>query len=296
VNTQFTRSILPAMLLTHVLLSAGSSNAAASDPRIKTVVYDPNVIVEITAGKFPVLIELPFGESPVAVVSDGNGNEETKKTWDISYKKGESFVFVQPLSSAKAAQLIIRSNKNSYLFDLIPESKAGIQAKDRVAKVVMVMPPPQFKAEELEVLSQAVAKVREEKAKASTAMEAKATDAVENACPSPMRRNEKYTLEVVKEGSDIRPREVFDDGRMTYMRFPNNLSIPVVYKSTPGAEDERLVNTHMVCDYLVLHGVAKLWNLRLGSAMLGVFNEDFDVEGIPPPRESTLEGKARVLK
>lgn len=290
--------------LLFAVIMLASATTFAADPRVKIVTFDPASIIEVIAGKFPVLIELPAGETPVAVVSDGNGNDESKKTWDISFKKGESFVVVQPLAAAKPAQLIIRAAKNSYLFDLIPDFKAGIQTKERVAKVIIQAPPPKFSREELDLLTLAIARVREEKTRPKVTDDAPTQKAAASApatpatpaCTVPPRRNEKYTLEVVKVGADISPRDVFDDGRMTYMRFPNNLPVPVVYRSIPGQEDERLVNTHMQCDFLVLHGVAPLWNLRLGTSMVGVFNEDFDEEGIAPAKGSAVAGVERMLK
>ena len=54
----------------------------------------------------------------------------------------------------------------------------------------------------------------------------------------------------------MRPREAFDDGRFTYLKFPNNIEIPAIYRAVPGAKDEWLVNSHREGDFVVLHAVA----------------------------------------
>ena len=87
-------------------------------------------------------------------------------------------------------------------------------------------------------------------------------------------------MQIVKEDVVIRPKEVFDDGVFTWFLFPKSQSVPVLYKSVPGTKEESVVNFHMEGDYLVAHGTAALWNLRLGGSLVGVFNDSFDPTGL----------------
>lgn len=107
-------------------------------------------------------------------------------------------------------------------------------------------------------------------------------------------RNRHYTMQIVKDNVDIKPREAWDDGKFTYMRFPRNLVLPVIYKSTLGSQEETLVNFHVENDGLVvLHGVSPLWNLRYNDNLIGVFNESFTAEGPALPNQG---GVRRVMK
>lgn len=89
-------------------------------------------------------------------------------------------------------------------------------------------------------------------------------------------------MELVNTSVDIRPLRVFDDGKFTYFYFPNNTDIPVIYESSPGSKEEWLTNFHKAKDgAIVLHKIAKQWNLRLDKAIIGVFNDGFSSSGYP---------------
>lgn len=107
-------------------------------------------------------------------------------------------------------------------------------------------------------------------------------------------RNANYTMQVVTETVDIRPREAFDDGRFTWLLFPRNQEVPTVYKSVPGTKEEVIVNSHMEGDYLVLHAVAPLWNLRLAGSTVGVFNEAYDAMGASSENKTVFPNIVRV--
>lgn len=91
-----------------------------------------------------------------------------------------------------------------------------------------------------------------------------------------------YSMELVNTTVDIRPMRVFDDGKFTYFYFPENTDIPAIYEATPGSHDEWLTNFHKAEDgAIVVHGIAKQWNLRLDKAIIGVFNDGFKTSGYP---------------
>jgi type IV secretion system protein VirB9 len=241
------------------------------DPRIRHVLYTGEVAVELRVGRYPTLIELRPEEAIVDVACDGN--ETTPRTWNLVWRVGRSYIFIEPRVGAEAAGLTIKTTQHSYVFDLVPDLLASLFDPARTAKLVVELPesPTQLKEHS-----------------AALAVEERERN------NQPVRRNDRYSLEVVHEVEDVRPREVFDDGRFTYMRFPNNLPIPAIYLGTVGASSERLINSHMEGDYVVLEGLATLWNLRFGGSLLGVFNERFEVEGVPPVDGSTVPGVTRV--
>ena len=49
-------------------------------------------------------------------------------------------------------------------------------------------------------------------------------------------------------------------------------------------------------DLLVVDRVSRRLMLRSGSAVVGVWNEAFDLEGVPPDGGTTVPGVQRVLK
>jgi len=246
--------------------------ALGADPRIRHILYHEDAVVRLKVGPYPTLVELAPGEAILDVACDGK--QPNPKTWDIVWRAGQDYLFVEPHAGARPAGMTVKTARHSYVFDLVPDLALSLFDPARTAKLVVELP------EDADALGQRV-----------TAAELQQRERGYR----PLRRNDRYSLEVVHELEDVRPRDVFDDGRFTYMRFPNNLAIPAIYRSVPGTKSERLVNSHMEGDFVVLEGLARLWNLRIGGTVLGVFNENYDAQGMPPAGGTTVPGVTREL-
>jgi type IV secretion system protein VirB9 len=113
------------------------------------------------------------------------------------------------------------------------------------------------------------------------------------AAPAPVNSN--YSIAEGAASQDILPTLIFDDGRFTYLRFPNNREVPAVFHVFADGS-ETLVNARMEGDLLVVDRVSRRLMLRAGSAVIGVWNEAFDPDGIPPDHGTTAPGVQRDLK
>jgi type IV secretion system protein VirB9 len=71
--------------------------------------------------------------------------------------------------------------------------------------------------------------------------------------------------------------------------------VPAVFHVL-GDGSETLVNARMEEDLLVVDRVSRRLMLRSGSAVVGVWNEAFDLDGVPPDGGTTVPGVQRVLK
>ncbi|MCK7497170.1 MAG: TrbG/VirB9 family P-type conjugative transfer protein [Comamonadaceae bacterium] len=67
--------------------------------------------------------------------------------------------------------------------------------------------------------------------------------------------------------------------------FPGNREVPAVFHVL-GDGSETLVNARMEDDLLVVDRVSRRLMLRAGSAVVGVWNEAFDLDGVPPARRA----------
>ena len=103
--------------------------------------------------------------------------------------------------------------------------------------------------------------------------------------------NSNYSIAEGAGSQDIVPTLVFDDGRFTYFRFPNNREVPAVFHVL-GDGSETLVNARMEDDLLVVDRVSRRLMLRAGSAVVGVWNEAFDLDGLPPTDGTTVRWRA----
>ena len=111
----------------------------------------------------------------------------------------------------------------------------------------------------------------------------------------PQVLNTSYSIAEGKASEDIVPALVFDDGRFTYFRFPRNREVPAVFHVL-GDGSETLVNARMEDDLLVVDRVSRRLMLRAGSAVVGVWNEAFDLDGVPPGGGTTVPSVQRALK
>jgi type IV secretion system protein VirB9 len=276
--------LLP-IFLTLVVAATGVSGACAADPfsavydrstRVQRVEYKENLVVQVAGySNTPFFIEFNPDEPLGDVATPADAPYEV-------VKKG-SRLFIRPLSTPREVTTILVTTKSrSYVIDLVGGAPQAF--KDRVSKVVFSYPTatassmlvggPPASPSELHVAS-------------STTTTAEASNGY---------RNDAYSMQVVSETVDIRPREAFDDGRFTWFKFPNNIEIPTIYKSQPGSGEEWLVSSHRDGEYIVMHGVAPLWNFRLGGSVLGIFNDSYEPEGVPPKRGTTVPGLERVVK
>ncbi len=111
----------------------------------------------------------------------------------------------------------------------------------------------------------------------------------------PQVMNTQYSIAEGSGSQDIVPTLVYDDGRFTYLRFPGNREVPAVFHVL-GDGSETQVNARMEDDLLVVDRVSRRLMLRAGSAVVGLWNEAFDLDGRPPGDGTTVPGVQRVLK
>jgi type IV secretion system protein VirB9 len=242
--------------------------------RVQRVAYQDNLILRIAGfPNSPLVIEL-HPDEPISDVA-------SPEAAPVEIVRKGSRLFARVLSAPKEPVTVLVTTKTrSYVFDFVAGTPA--QHKDRVSKVVFSYPAPPAP---VPAPTQAAAP---EKARFERAQD------VEPVVSG--YRNNNYSLQVVSETVDIRPREAFDDGRFTWFKFPNNIEIPAIYRSIPGSKEEWLVNSHRHGDYVVLHAVSALWTFRLGGSVLGVFNDSYEPDGVPPSGGTTVLGLERGIK
>lgn len=113
--------------------------------------------------------------------------------------------------------------------------------------------------------------------------------------------NWSYSMQIGKNSKNIAPINVYDDGRFTYLKFDGNKDIPTAFLVSED-KTEHIIDSHLDSsipkgniDILVLHKVNSEFVLRLGDAVIGIYNEDFDPVGIPPIDGSTVNGLEREI-
>lgn len=265
------------ILIAVLLAVATSANAGYyDDSRIRQVVSNEltPIGIEFVVGQ-PLVVELPNDQQILDVAF--SGLDDWRNEFEVSKKSNRLFIKAIDKNS-RARTAVITTADHSYVLDLAPSRKAVQLSKLIIKNASPVTAEPEiFAPAKIEVKDKIIG------------------DGIPQTKATPVL-NRNYTMQIVKETVDIRPREAWDDGRFTYMRFPNNIAFPTAYRSVPGTKEEALVSYHVENnDVLVLHGISPLWNLRLGGSVIGVYNDKYDAVGAATP-DATTTGAVRELK
>jgi type IV secretion system protein VirB9 len=278
-------------------LVAGSSPVLSqdADPRLKEVFYDPQAVVTIPVKRGVVThIVLDPGEA-ITDVGSGVGADCSKPeaSWCIAAQAGSRNIFVKPKSTAGTPNnlaVVTDKRTHAFRFVLLPEGdprqpifRLSVKVATPYAAAAPVVRTPEPAAAPV-LLPQAVEPV----VPAADLIAERLT-----AAPAPVNSN--YAIAEGVASQDIVPTLIFDDGRFTYLRFPNNREVPAVFHVL-GDGSETLVNARMEGDLLVVDRVSRRLMLRAGAAVVGIWNEAFDPDGIPPDHGTTAPGVQRDLK
>ncbi len=262
------------LLISLLLASLNAHADYYDDSRIRNVVSneDKPIAVEVAAGQ-PVIVEFDNDEvvDDVAV----SGLDDWKSQWEI-VKRGHRLFIKLQAKTMQPRTAVITTKSHSFVLDLKPVADKDKRAY--LSKLTVSSRPAVQSQERTEIFA-------DEKIIGEPKMPV--------VIPPPPYKNTSYTMQIVKEQADIRPREAWDDGKFTYLRFPKNLVVPAIYRSVPGSKEETLINSHVEDDGLVvLHGISPQWNLRLGGSVIGVFNEKYDAVGATVAPTSTNSQRA----
>jgi len=277
-----------AVALTSMSALATQVPGYRGDSRVRQVLYDENEVVQVTTQRGAgTQIVLGAGEHIERVGMGDSGEVEgcgrapsadrtdaPEPDWKISACKGDSDIFLKPGSHAHNTNLIVHTDRHDYAFDLVVLPSTLTGSEDAMYRVTF--------------------SYRDELAAHDAARTEAHLIAQREAAPV-ARRNLAYTRQAVPGSDDIVPSAMWDDGRFTYVEIPGNRKIPSVFRV---AEDgsEHVPDKHMEADRIVLHEVARRWVLRLGNEAVELWNNAYDLNGVPPVDGTTVPGVARTLK
>ncbi|MGI9296088.1 MAG: TrbG/VirB9 family P-type conjugative transfer protein [Pseudomonadales bacterium] len=111
----------------------------------------------------------------------------------------------------------------------------------------------------------------------------------------PIPRNWNYSMNKTKGADHIAPAKVFDDGLFTYLEYPRNRPIPAFFVVDSTGQESRVV-PHMDGDLAVIERLAKQIILRRGKAVVGIWNDSYDFDGVSAENGVTVRGFERRLR
>jgi type IV secretion system protein VirB9 len=264
----------------------------APDPRLREVVYDPRAVVTVPVKRGVVTLVVLDPDESITEVAAGLGGDCAKAdaAWCVAAQPGGRNLFVKAKSSASAANnLAVVTDRRTHTFRFVVLAEGD--PKPPVYRLVVKAPPRPAPAARLAVREDVPVVALPVVPPPPPPQQVVA----DRLLAKPQVMNTQYSIAEGTGSQDIVPTLVYDDGRFTYLRFPGNREVPAVFHVL-GDGSETLVNARMEDDLLVVDRVSRKLMLRAGSAVVGLWNEAFDLDGRAPGDGTTVPGVQRVLK
>ena len=284
--------------LTMLVACAVSSNlfaqthAKPTDLRIREVVYDPLAVVTVPVKRGMVTLVVFDTDEVITEVAVGQGGDCSKAeaVWCVAAQPGGRTLFVKAKSGADAPNnLAVVTDRRTHAlrFVVLPDN----DRQQPIYRLSVKTPRPPKPASGLTKPDLAALAALPPIPSPPTPQQLVA----ERLQAKPTVMNTQYSLAEGDGSQGIVPTLVYDDGRFTYLRFPGNREVPAVFHVL-GDGSETLVNARMEDDQLVVDRVSRRLMLRAGTAVVGIWNEAFDLEGSPAEGATTVPGVQRILK
>jgi type IV secretion system protein VirB9 len=270
---------------------------SALDARVRYVDYRRDDVTVVFVRRGAVTRIVLGDDERILAAATGFGADCTKESaeWCIRADVGANQIWVKPRDGATSNNLELKTDRRDYSFELRLLSDA--RGSDSRVSDLSVRDP---KAEPMfRVIFRYPSPIRTALAASGEVIPPPPSDSdIVNervAHAKPVLRNTRYTMQVLKGAEDIAPSLVFDDGRFTYFRFANNREIPTIFAISPNGEVKR-INFAMEGDLAIVQKMGRRFVLRLGNAVVGVWNEAFDPDGVAPIEGTVVDGVERVLR
>jgi len=293
------------MLLSHAAIAV--TPTPTQDPRIRIVEYKPNQVIVVKVEKGVVTRVMMEKDERILVAPVGLSSDCKRETdeWCIFAENNQ--IFVRPRDNAKRNNMEVHTNKRDYslVFEVIEDDNPQKKSREfSYFRVVFDYPAPKPTVvsmpdtQRTQIISGLIDRVNQ-------TLDKPLSNRVDIAQVMPPEkilkheatkiRNTRYTKQVLPKGEDAEPTAVFDDGRFTYFEFPGSREIPAVFAY--GSDDQATrVNWHREGNFIVVQRLARKFTLRLGDAVVGVFNEAFDFTGLETPSATIAPGVIREIK
>jgi type IV secretion system protein VirB9 len=290
---------------------AGIPEAGPDDPRVRVIAYKANdvTLIRVQRGTVTRIMLERDEKIQIPVVGLSSDCRSEVDEWCISAVLDSNQIFVRPRDNARRNNMELHTSKRDYSFSFevvggsVSHGKR-IDSDTPFYRVVFDYPGPKPLAETLSSADRARAAEALLRRVDATASRPHALQDDPDYRMSPEQRlraegiqvrNSNYSKQVLEHGEDAEPTMVFDDGRFTYFEFPGAREVPAVFAYGSDGEATR-VNWHMDGNFVVVQRTAQKFSLRLGQAVVGIFNEAFDRTGIETPTATMSSAVVREIK
>lgn len=250
-----------ALLVASNAVAESVPSAGPYDARMKEVRYNRADVVRIV-GHYGYSTDIEFAaDETTQDIALGDS-----LAWEVA--PAANHLFVKPRENDAVTNMTVVTNKRVYQMSLDAREAAGRTSENTKSLFFQV----RFSYPD------------EDAAKSKAAYEARVAEARKRQMESAMRKlPEQRNWNYYGCGAKlIRPVEVFDDGRFTYMRFPGAQEIPAIFMINADGT-ESIANGGMKGEHFVIQTTAPRYVLRRGKSVACVENRSFNPYGIATP-------------
>jgi type IV secretion system protein VirB9 len=284
--------VAPAIVGGLAVKAADVPTPGERDARVRYVEYvrDQVTVIHVRRGVVTRLMLEPAERIRMAATGFSADCAKAELEWCVRADHDANQIWVKPKDGATHNNLELHTDRRDYSieFRVLPDAPKGRG----------VQPPtpaePMFRVIFQYPLAVPVSQMLSTGAMPVQGAPAARTRTLQGPEP-PTPRNWSYSMQVLAGAEDIVPSLVFDDGRFTYFQFPGNREVPSIFVISADGEEGR-VNYHMDGDLAVVQRTSRRFVLRLGKAVVGVWNDAFDAEGVPPRAGTTSEQLRRTVR
>ena len=231
---------LNAILMSIILLGTTATAALAeqrpvplpADGRIKTFVYNENTVYRLDIHtNFISTVQFAKGEV-VESIQVGDS-----ASWQIIRLKRGDVISIKPLNQDAVTNMTVYTDRRVYSFELRAHRGTAGHRQNHNFRTTFRYPTG--------VIS-------------------------EYGSTSTSGGNKNFDYYVAGE-QPFAPIEVYDNGKQTFFRFPENTPLPGIFRVGKGGS-EFVVNSRTAGSTIIVDGVHKLWTVRIGADALCVSN------------------------
>lgn len=237
-------------------LRADSELPSTIDSRIKTIIYNPNEVIELTFHYgFQSFIEFEEDEE-IEVISLGESFP-----WKIT-PVGKR-MFIRPMQINTNTNMTVITTKRTYMFQLTADSYEGKGDEELIYSVRFFYPDPN---------STKIPTFKDVKYVEATSLDlssASEKNSVLNNFKKGTVLNFDYSM--TGDNGKIGLKKAFDDGINTYFEFKDPNFVPAIYIVDINGE-EKNVKYFRDGPYVVVNTVKMQFSLRIAERVLCIFN------------------------
>jgi type IV secretion system protein VirB9 len=252
------RALVTSLILACALMvGAAAAQPITTDSRIKTLVFNPNEVFNLTT-HYGYQSNIEFGaKETIETISVGD-----RTAWQIS-PAGQR-LFIRAMEENAHTNMTVVTNLRAYQFDLRSSSADAVFGSAELTYVVRFFYPDET----------SVARVASYSPVAAPALSvAVPTAAATNASPEPLSGPSPYNYRYTFTGpATIAPVKIYDDGRMTFFKFPAT-SAPQIAVITAKGETLDVPITKLGDGVVSVNAVAPRFSIRQGADQVVVYNE-----------------------